>query len=124
MALENLHEPVQNLPPEILEERRAISSLMEELEAAHWYGERASGAVDPELKSILEHNRNEELEHAAMLIEWLRRRIPAFNDELQTYLNTTAPITEIEDEAETGAEGNSRSPLEASLNIGSMKKGV
>ncbi|ARN57640.1 encapsulin-associated ferritin-like protein [Sedimentisphaera salicampi] len=122
MALESLHEPVENLPEQILEERRAISSLMEELEAAHWYGERASCAKDPELKEILEHNRNEELEHAAMLTEWLRRKIPAFDEELQTYLNTTAPVTQIED-AEEGADQQAAKSDGSSLNIGSMKNG-
>ena len=106
MALEYYHEPVEQLPQHVIEEHRAIASLIEELEAAHWYSERMAVSQDAELRSILEHNRNEELEHASMLIEWMRRNMPEFNKQLQTYLNTTAPITEIEDAAEGGESGS------------------
>jgi len=77
---------------------RALSSLIEELEAVDWYNQRADVAQDEELKKILIHNRNEEMEHAAMLLEWLRRKYPDFDEELKTYLFKTAPITEIEEE--------------------------
>ncbi|MBD3414544.1 MAG: ferritin [Candidatus Aminicenantes bacterium] len=77
---------------------RALTSLIEELEAVDWYNQRADVAGDDELKKILIHNRNEEMEHAAMLLEWLRRRIPELDEELETYLFKTAPITEIEEE--------------------------
>ncbi|MFW6124103.1 MAG: encapsulin-associated ferritin-like protein [Acidobacteriota bacterium] len=77
---------------------RALTSLIEELEAVDWYNQRADVAQDEELKKILIHNRDEEMEHAAMLLEWLRRKMPEFHEELETYLFKTAPITEIEEE--------------------------
>lgn len=79
---------------------RALTSLIEELEAVDWYNQRADVAQDEELKKILIHNRNEEMEHAAMLLEWLRRRLPDLDEELETYLFKTAPITEIEEKEE------------------------
>jgi ferritin-like protein len=127
MALEYYHEPVQQLPVHVVEEHRAIASLIEELEAAHWYSERMSATQDTELRSVLEHNRDEELEHAAMLIEWLRRNIPQFNTQIQTYLNTTAPITSIEEAAEeNGSEMKGTSVMQAAggdLGNGSMRTG-
>lgn len=126
MALEYYHEPLEKLPQHVVEEHRAIASLIEELEAAHWYSERMVVSQDPELRSILEHNRDEELEHAAMLMEWMRRNMPKFNEQIQTYLNTTAPITEIE-EAEEGdgsnGDGGAGTAIAADLGIGSMRKG-
>jgi len=71
MISEHLHE--QNLSPELVDRPRAIASIMEELEAVDWYDQRAEAATDSTLREILEHNRDEEKEHAAMLIEWLRR---------------------------------------------------
>ncbi len=124
MALEYFHEPREQLPPAVIERHRAFASLIEELEAANWYDGRAAMSDDEGLKSILEHNRNEELEHAAMLLEWLRRNFPDFGAELKTYLFTTAPITQVEELAEQGGESQAagESPT-GSLNIGSMKKG-
>lgn len=66
------HEGKENLTKETLDLERARQSLMEELEAVNWYQERLENTKDPELKRILEHNRDEEKEHVAMLIEWLR----------------------------------------------------
>ena len=77
---------------------RALASMIEELEAVDWYNQRADAATDEELRKILIHNRNEEIEHAGMLLEWLRRRIPEFDHELKTYLFTSKPITELEEE--------------------------
>jgi ferritin-like protein len=100
---------------------RALASLIEELEAVDWYNQRADVTGNPELKSILLHNRNEEIEHAAMALEWLRRKIPEFDEELRTYLFSTAPITEIEGEdVETEEEG--KHPA-GSLGIGKTGKG-
>lgn len=78
---------------------KALASMIEEFEAVDWYNQRADVAEDEELKKILIHNRNEEIEHAAMLLEWLRRRIPELHHELKTYLFTTAPVTEVEEGA-------------------------
>ncbi len=104
MSSEGLHEPIEKLSDGALNLHRAIVSLMEELEAVDWYNQRAEGCTDPELTKILEHNRDEEIEHACMALEWLRRRIPAWDENLRTYLFTEAPITEI-DELETGGSG-------------------
>jgi ferritin-like protein len=73
---------------------RAIVSLMEELEAADWYNQRVDACKDEELKAILRHNRDEEKEHAAMVLEWIRRKDPAFSKELKDYLFTTKPIAD------------------------------
>ena len=72
---------------------RAITSLMEELEAVDWYNQRVDACKDNELKAILAHNRDEEKEHAAMVLEWIRRKDPAFDKELKDYLFTEKPIS-------------------------------
>jgi ferritin-like protein len=90
----------QNLSEEASNVHRALASLQEELEAVDWYNQRADRAPDAELKDVLLHNRNEEIEHASMLLEWLRRNLPEFDAQLSTYLFKDAPITRIE-EAET-----------------------
>ncbi len=92
MAHEGLHEAVEDLSEETRDMHRAIVSLMEELEAVDWYQQRADACKNPELKAILEHNRDEEKEHAAMVLEWIRRNDPAFSKELKDYLFTTKPI--------------------------------
>ena len=91
------HEPWDAIPKETKDIHRAIKSLQEELEAVDWYHQRVAVAADDELRTILEHNRDEEIEHAAMLLEWLRRRMDGWNGELETYLFTSDPITEVED---------------------------
>jgi ferritin-like protein len=95
-----LHESPDDLDPATVDRHRAIASVMEELEAVDWYDQRVAAASDPELAEILAHNRDEEKEHAAMVIEWLRRRDPAFDEQLRTYLFTEGPILGIEAEAE------------------------
>jgi len=86
------HEPVAELSNETRDMHRAIVSLMEELEAIDWYNQRAGACQDRELKAILEHNRDEEKEHASMLLEWIRRKDPNFTKELKDYLFTDRPI--------------------------------
>jgi ferritin-like protein len=76
--------------------------LTEELEAIDWYQQRVDVAGDEELKAILVHNRDEEIEHAAMVLEWLRRRVPKFDELLRAYLFTSGSITAIEEESESG----------------------
>lgn len=112
MAAEGLHEDPQALSAEVKDRHRAIRSLMEELEAIDWYDQRAEAATDAELREILGHHRDEEKEHAAMLIEWLRRRDATLDGHLRTYLFTSAPITEIEEQDTAGgtAPGNDRRP--------------
>ena len=93
MANECYHEPIDELSNETRDMHRAITSLMEELEAVDWYNQRVDACKDPELKSILEHNRDEEKEHAAMVLEWIRRRDSYLDKELKEFLFTDKPIT-------------------------------
>jgi hypothetical protein len=86
MASEGYHEPIDKLSAETMDMHRAITSLMEELEAVDWYNQRMDAATDPELKRILQHNRDEEKEHAAMVLEWIRRRDPKLDHELRDVL--------------------------------------
>ena len=86
------HEPVAELTDETRDMHRAIVSLMEELEAVDWYNQRVDVCKDQELKAILEHNRDEEKEHAAMLVEWIRRKDQRFAKQLKAYLFTEKPI--------------------------------
>lgn len=111
------HEPVEELSPETRERHRAIVSLIEELEAIDWYQQRIDAADDAELKRILAHNRDEEKEHAAMSLEWLRRRDELLDALLRRTLFATGPIGE--EEAEGGAEGASR---DGSLGLGSLRE--
>ena len=92
MSNEGFHEPVGELSDATRDMHRAIVSLMEELEAVDWYNQRADACKDETLKAILEHNRDEEKEHASMLLEWIRRQDPAFSKELKDYLFTEKPI--------------------------------
>ncbi len=92
MAHEGLHEAASDLTDETRDMHRAIVSLIEELEAVDWYQQRADACKNSELKAILAHNRDEEKEHAAMLLEWIRRKDPAFSRELKDYLFTEKPI--------------------------------
>jgi ferritin-like protein len=96
------HEPWEAMGEDVRNHHRAIKSLMEELEAVDWYNQRAALCQDAALKEILEHNRDEEMEHAAMLLEWIRRHMPGWDHELKTYLFTEAPITGVEEEATGG----------------------
>src|SRR5258708_33001326 len=96
MSSETLHEEAGKLGSEVIDQHRAIVSLMEELEAVDWYNQRAKATSNPELRAVLEHNRDEEKEHAAMVLEWLRRSDPTLSQHLETFLFTDAPITGIE----------------------------
>jgi ferritin-like protein len=92
LSHEGYHEPIAELTEATRDMHRAIVSLMEELEAVDWYNQRVDAVRDPELKKILAHNRDEEKEHAAMLLEWIRRADATFSKELQDYLFTDKPI--------------------------------
>jgi uncharacterized protein len=94
MSSVGYHEPVEQLSDETRDMHRAIVSLMEELEAVDWYNQRAALCNDPALKAILEHNRDEEKEHASMVLEWIRRKDPRFSKELKEYLFTETPIAD------------------------------
>jgi len=92
MSNEGYHEPIGEISDETRDMHRAIISLMEELEAVDWYNQRVDACKDDELKAILAYNRDEEKEHAAMVLEWIRRRDPTFSDELKDYLFTEGDI--------------------------------
>ena len=108
MASEGFHESAQDLKPETRDMHRAIVSLMEELEAIDWYQQRIDATPDEALRKILTHNRDEEKEHASMVLEWIRRHDPVFDAHLKQYLFTTAPITERAEETETQPPGGKR----------------
>jgi uncharacterized protein len=95
MSSETLHEDPATLGPETVDRHRAFTSLVEELEAIDWYDQRAKATTDRELKAILEHNRDEEKEHATMVLEWLRRHDPALDANLKTYLFGEGPIRDM-----------------------------
>lgn len=108
------HERHEDLTEQTRDLHRALSSLMEELEAVDWYQQRVDATGDPALKEILAHNRDEEIEHAAMVLEWLRRNHPVFDEQLRTYLFTTGPVVDIEEN--DGPGGGS-----GSLGLGKLK---
>lgn len=116
-ASAGFHEDPSLLKAETADFHRALVSLMEELEAIDWYAQRIDAAKDDELRAILAHNRDEEKEHAAMLLEWLRRKDAVFDEHLRAYLFTEKPILALEESAEaTEPRGN------RSLGIGSLKE--
>lgn len=132
MSSVTLHEPFELLKPETKDLHRAISSLMEELEAIDWYQQRADVCTDDELRSVLLHNKDEEIEHAMMTLEWIRRADPHFDENVRTYLLKSGPITAIEKTekassasvAENEASGGgapATSGAGGSLGIGSLK---
>ena len=115
------HEDAEALKPETQDRHRAIASIMEELEAVDWYDQRVDAAGDEELRAILAHNRDEEKEHAAMVLEWLRRRDASLDEQLRNYLFVDKPVMEREaeiDAAETTAQDEAES---GSLGIGSLR---
>jgi hypothetical protein len=108
----------QGLSDACKDAHRAFASLQEELEAADWYNQRVDVTPDEDLKAILAHNRNEELEHASMLLEYLRRQMPELGEHLQTYLFTSLPITEIEEAAEAAEEDGDDNDADGAKNGG------
>jgi uncharacterized protein len=115
------HESQDVLRQETQERHRAIVSLMEELEAVDWYDQRVDATTDEGLRAILAHNRDEEKEHAAMTLEWLRRHDPTWDLVLRTYLFTEVPIVEVEEEVERGASERPAAPRPtSSLGIGAL----
>lgn len=119
------HEPYDQLPAAAREIHRAIASLIEEFEAVDWYNQRASVTGDEALARILLHNRDEEIEHAAMALEWLRRRIPKLDEELRTYLFTEGDIAGLESDEDGGEEAEETAPSDpqssaTGLGLGSL----
>lgn len=95
--MDQYHEPTEELEQTDRDMVRALMSLKEEVEAVNWYQQRVAASDDDELSGVLAHNRDEEIEHAVMTIEWLRRNMDGWDEELRTYLFTDAPIDQIED---------------------------
>jgi ferritin-like protein len=114
-----LHESSEVLGSEAIDRHRAIVSIMEELEAIDWYDQRAIASADDGLRAVLEHNRDDEKEHAAMALEWLRRRDPALDEQLRKYLFTEGSITSKEDEAAADDDAGS-----GSLGVGDLRTEV
>jgi uncharacterized protein len=114
-----LHESSEVLGSDAIDRHRAIVSIMEELEAIDWYDQRAIASADDGLRAVLEHNRDDEKEHAAMALEWLRRRDPALDEQLRKYLFTEGSITAKEDEAAADDDGGS-----GSLGVGDLRTEV
>jgi uncharacterized protein len=120
MSSESLHEAAEKLSPATIDRHRATVSLMEELEAIDWYDQRIDAATDEALKAVLRHNRDEEKEHAAMVLEWLRRQDPVFDEKLRTYLFAEGDILAVEAAAE--AQGGEAAKPDGSLGIGDLRK--
>jgi uncharacterized protein len=118
MASEGLHEDASQLDAATIDRHRAIRSIMEELEAVDWYDQRVHATDDATLAAVLAHNRDEEKEHAAMTLEWLRRHDPVLDRHLRTYLFTEGSIVA----EEHAAEHDSDSPAAGSLQLGSTRE--
>jgi len=116
MASEGLHEPADALSEATIDRHRAITSIMEELAAVDWYDQRVDATGSEDLAAVLAHNRDEEKEHAAMTLEWLRRRDPVLDGHLRTYLFTEESIVAEEREAEAASGGD------GSLGVGSLRE--
>jgi ferritin-like protein len=123
MSTLGYHEPTDELSAHARSLHRALSTVMEELEAVDWYQQRADAATDAELKAIMIHNRDEEIEHAAMALEWLRRRVPKFDQMFRTYLFTEASIVSIEEEDTGGGHSDSPAVSDRDLGIGKLDEG-
>lgn len=111
------HEPIEKIDQEHQDYTRALVSLKEEIEAVDWYNQRIAASENEDLKAILAHNRDEEIEHAVMTLEWLRRNMGTqWDKEMRTYLFTEGSITELEDELEDAPKSKDKG-----LNIGDLK---
>jgi ferritin-like protein len=126
MSSEGLHEPAASMSEPVIDRHRAIVSLMEELEAVDWYDQRVAATTDASLADVLAHNRDEEKEHAAMMLEWLRRKDPVLDRNLRQYLFTEGPVTAVEAAVLAGGgdaeDAGAGSPAgDGSLGIGSLK---
>jgi ferritin-like protein len=114
MGSETYHEPLELLSERTRNMHRAIVSLKEELEAVDWYQQRAEAASDEALAAVLLHNKREEIEHALMVLEWIRRNDADFAERMPIYLFKTAPLTELEAEHKAALAAAGRSPGDAS----------
>lgn len=116
-----LHEAADQLTPRTIDIHRAVVSLIEELEAFDWYNQRAEAAQDPQLQAVLKHNRDEEIEHASMTLEWIRRHVAKFDEALKTYLFSEGDITAIEEKSQGKEQTRENGGKRLRLTIGEMK---
>jgi ferritin-like protein len=114
--MSDYHEPHTELDEHTRDLHRALSSLKEEIEAVDWYHQRVTLCGDPVLRKVLAHNRDEEIEHACMTLEWLRRSVTEWDTQLKKYL-----FSEATDITKAPAQGDANS---STLGIGSLKKGA
>ena len=122
MASVGFHEAEERLTSRTRDMHRAIVSLMEELEAVDWYNQRVDATEDPELREILAHNRDEEKEHASMVLEWIRRHDPTFNGHLREFLFTEERI--VGREAAATGKGGAPGAAADSPGLGSLRGDV
>ncbi|NLY29108.1 MAG: ferritin [Firmicutes bacterium] len=116
------HEPFERLDEKTLDQARALISLKEEIEAINWYNQRVAVTKDETLKAILAHNRDEEIEHAVMAIEWLRRNMGGWDEELRRFLFTDGPISHHDDHEDEHKAGESKSSgRRKDLGIGNLR---
>ncbi len=114
-------EPYEAIDEKTRNISRAITSLREELEAIDWYNQRVNTTTDQELKEVMAHNRDEEIEHAVMTFEWLRRNMAGFDEDMKTYLFTEGSLLEVEEQA-TGTEGAAEpAGSKSGMTIGNLK---
>lgn len=124
--MSDYHEPTGELPNLVRDHVRILHSLREEVEAVDWYNQRMAAATDPAARDVLRHNRDEEMEHASMALEWLRRNMDGWDEALRTYLFTQGDLIELEEEAEggsggSGGSGSRRAGDDPDLGIGSLR---
>jgi ferritin-like protein len=112
------HEPPEKMPEQDRDYVRALRSLIEEIDAVDWYQQRIVSCRNDELKAILSHNRDEEMEHASMVLEWLRRNMPGWDAQLRTYLFSEGDIPTLEDQSDSGGA----EPFEEGLGIGGLRR--
>jgi ferritin-like protein len=122
MSSTDYHEPLDLLSSDTQDMHRALVSAIEELEAIDWYQQRADACKDDELRRILLHNKNEEIEHFLMTLEWIRRKTPRMSDEMRWSLFSEGEITAVEEEATSGDGEAEPSASEGALGIGDIKR--
>ena len=118
MAAEGYHEPNERVTPETQDLHRAIRSLMEEFEAVDWYQQRVDACNDDELRAILAHNRDEEKEHAAMVLEWIRRHDAKVDEQLKKYIFKSGSIVQQEE----GTKAEAGDTIANPASIGSLRR--
>lgn len=115
------HEPINELTGQGRNFVRALNSMKEEIEAVSWYHQRVESSNDQHLSNIMAHNRDEEIEHACMTLEWLRRNMPEWDEALRTYLFSEGDVTQLEEDATGGAENSSAEGNNSANDLGINK---